>query len=81
LTWFVSQERDIGGRPELSAIFSNLLTFIIHVSLFERSSQMPLRRVRFGLKNAAGVAGVLLAGYVIVTSLPDLRRYIKITRM
>jgi hypothetical protein len=28
-----------------------------------------------------GVASFLLAGYVVLTSLPDLRRYIKISRM
>jgi len=32
-------------------------------------------------RNILGVAGLLLAGYVLVTSLPDLGRYIKISRM
>lgn len=32
-------------------------------------------------RNIVGFAGLLLAGYVLVTSLPDLGRYIKISRM
>lgn len=32
-------------------------------------------------RNILGVAGLLLAGYVLVTSLPDLGRYVKISRM
>ncbi len=40
-----------------------------------------VKRVRFALRNALGVTGILLAGYAFVTSLPDVIRYIKITRM
>jgi hypothetical protein len=32
-------------------------------------------------RNVLGIAGLLFAGYVIATSLPDLGRYIKISRM
>jgi len=32
-------------------------------------------------RNIVGVAGLLLAGYVLVTSIPDLGRYIKISTM
>ncbi|MFZ1133993.1 MAG: hypothetical protein WAN69_03550 [Candidatus Korobacteraceae bacterium] len=33
------------------------------------------------LKNALGLTGLLIAGYIVVTSLPDIRRYIRISRM
>lgn len=32
-------------------------------------------------RNVLGVASLLFAGYVFVTALPDLGRYIKISRM
>lgn len=33
------------------------------------------------LTKVAGVAGIALAGYVVVTTLPDVVRYIKISTM
>ena len=33
------------------------------------------------LRNIMGTAGLLLVGYVFFKSIPDLRRYIKISRM
>ena len=33
------------------------------------------------LKNALGITGLLIAGYMVVSSLPDIRRYIRMTRM
>ena len=33
------------------------------------------------IRNTLGVAAMLFAGYVLVNSLPDLYRYIKISRM
>ncbi|MGB8768251.1 MAG: hypothetical protein WCC92_01445 [Candidatus Korobacteraceae bacterium] len=33
------------------------------------------------LTNVVGVATLLVAGYVVITSLPDLRRYIKMSMM
>jgi hypothetical protein len=32
-------------------------------------------------RNIMGVAGLLVAGYLILTSLPDMGRYIKISNM
>ena len=32
-------------------------------------------------RNIIGVAGLVLAGYVIITSIPDVGRYIKISSM
>jgi hypothetical protein len=32
-------------------------------------------------RNIIGVAGLLLAGYVLVSSIPDIGRYIKISTM
>jgi len=32
-------------------------------------------------RNVVGIAGMVLAGYVFIISLPDLGRYIKISRM
>ncbi len=32
-------------------------------------------------RNVIGVAGLLLAGYVLITSLPDFRRYVRISTM
>ena len=40
-----------------------------------------MKRIRFALRNTLGVTGILLAGYAFVTSLPNVIRYIKITRM
>jgi hypothetical protein len=33
------------------------------------------------LTNVIGIAGLVLAGYVLVISAPDLRRYLKISTM
>jgi uncharacterized protein DUF6893 len=33
------------------------------------------------LRNVVGTAALLLAGYVLMTSLPDVRRYIRISTM
>jgi hypothetical protein len=32
-------------------------------------------------RNIVGVAGLILAGYVVLSSIPDLGRYIKISKM
>jgi len=40
-----------------------------------------VKKVQTVLKNAVGMTGLLVAGYMLVTSLPDLRRYIRISRM
>jgi uncharacterized protein DUF6893 len=34
-----------------------------------------------GLVKVVGTAGLLLGGYILMKSLPDLRRYIKISTM
>ena len=34
-----------------------------------------------GIVNIVGTAGLLLGGYIFVKSLPDLRRYIRISTM
>jgi len=34
-----------------------------------------------GIVNVVGAAGLLLGGYIFVKSLPDLRRYIRISTM
>ena len=34
-----------------------------------------------GLVNVVGTVGLLLGGYILMKSLPDLRRYIKISTM
>jgi hypothetical protein len=34
-----------------------------------------------GIINVVGTAGLLLGGYILVKSIPDLRRYIKISTM
>jgi hypothetical protein len=40
-----------------------------------------LKKTFIAARNIIGIAGLLLAGYVIVTSLPDMGRYIKISQM
>lgn len=35
----------------------------------------------FNVTNVLATAGVLFAGYVLITSLPDVRRYIRISTM
>jgi hypothetical protein len=40
-----------------------------------------VKRLQFALRNALGVAAALFAGYVVVSSIPDLRCYIKMMRM
>ena len=40
-----------------------------------------MKTFQSALKGALGVTGVLVAGYFLVTSLPDIRRYIRISRM
>jgi hypothetical protein len=35
----------------------------------------------FSIPNVLATAGVLFASYVIITSIPDLRRYIRISTM
>lgn len=40
-----------------------------------------LKKTFVTARNIIGVAGLLLAGYVIISSIPDMGRYIKISRM
>lgn len=40
-----------------------------------------MKRPLFTVTNLAAAAGALFAGYIFVTSLPDLRRYIRISTM
>ena len=40
-----------------------------------------VKRTFIVARNIVGVAGLLLAGYVIVSSIPDVGRYIKISTM
>ena len=40
-----------------------------------------VKNVQSVLKNALGITGLLVAGYVLVASLPDIRRYVRISRM
>jgi hypothetical protein len=40
-----------------------------------------MKKTFVAARNIIGVAGLLLAGYVIITSIPDLGRYIKISQM
>ena len=40
-----------------------------------------LKKTFIAARNIIGIAGLLLAGYVIVTSLPDMGRYIKMSQM
>jgi hypothetical protein len=41
----------------------------------------PVKKAFIVTRNIVGVAGLLLAGYVLVTSIPDVGRYIKISTM
>jgi hypothetical protein len=40
-----------------------------------------VKKIQTVLKNAVRITGLLVAGYMLVTSLPDIRRYIRISRM
>ncbi len=40
-----------------------------------------MKRTFIVARNIIGVAGLILAGYVLVSSLPDVGRYIKISKM
>jgi len=40
-----------------------------------------LKKTFITARNIIGVAGLILAGYVIISSIPDLGRYIKISQM
>ncbi len=40
-----------------------------------------MKKTFINLRNIVGIAGLLVAGYLIVTSLPDMGRYIKISNM
>ena len=42
--------------------------------------EMPMKKL-FSITNVLATAGVLLAGYVLITSIPDMRRYIRISTM
>jgi hypothetical protein len=40
-----------------------------------------LKKTFIAARNIIGVVGLLLVGYVIVSSIPDMGRYIRISRM
>jgi hypothetical protein len=40
-----------------------------------------LKKTFITARNIIGVAGLILAGYVIISSIPDVGRYIKISQM
>ena len=41
----------------------------------------PAKKVQAVFKDALGITGLLVAGYMFMSSLPDIRRYIRISRM
>ena len=47
------------------------------VFFFERNDMKALKTIR----NIVGTAGLLYAGYILIMSMPDFRRYIKISTM
>ena len=40
-----------------------------------------MKRMDGALRNALSITGLLVAGYVFVSTLPDIRRYIRMVRM
>jgi hypothetical protein len=40
-----------------------------------------MKTFQTAVKNVLGITGLLIAGYMVATSLPDIRRYIRMTRM
>jgi len=40
-----------------------------------------LKKTFITARNVIGIAGLILAGYVLITSIPDVGRYIKINTM
>jgi len=42
---------------------------------------MNMKKPLFSLANMVAAAGILFAGYVVFSSLPDIRRYIRISTM
>jgi hypothetical protein len=40
-----------------------------------------MKRPALNMTNVVAAAGILFAGYIFVTSLPDIRRYIRISTM
>ncbi len=47
----------------------------------ESTRRVPVKKPMFSATNLIATAGVLLFGYVFFASLPDLRRYIRISTM
>jgi hypothetical protein len=47
----------------------------------EQTEETTLKKTFVTARNIIGVAGLILAGYVIISSIPDLGRYIKISQM
>jgi hypothetical protein len=44
-------------------------------------SEGSVKRAFITARNIVGVAGLLLAAYVVISSIPDMGRYIKISTM
>jgi hypothetical protein len=47
----------------------------------EKASEGFVKKTFITARNIIGVAGLILAGYVVISSLPDVGRYIKISSM
>jgi hypothetical protein len=50
-------------------------------SIVCRRREDSVKKTFINARNIVGIAGLLLAGYLIVTSLPDMGRYIRISNM
>ena len=64
-------------RADLPAAVGNILC----IRLQSKKIGGSVKKTFIVARNIVGVAGLLLAGYVLVTSIPDMGRYIKISRM
>jgi len=52
-----------------------------HYSLVRAAKESNVKSTLVAVRNIVGTAGLVFAAYVIAGAMPDLRRYIRITRM
>ncbi len=72
-----SSDNRLTGQNHWQASILRQLTS--HV--FEIGWEDSVKKTFVVARNIVGVAGLILAGYVLVSSIPDLGRYIKISTM
>jgi len=68
-------------RPERRLIVYDQVSLFAGTTSYVVEAEISVKKTLLNVRNIVGVAGLILAAYVLIISVPDVGRYIKISRM